>query len=257
MIRKVLPLKSNLAMAQAATRPNTRLRPTEIAATSKRQPDRSQRLRLGQRGEIGRDPFEKACANTTTSGSTTKTERNRMAAEMMTMRTAFGSVRRLPRAAAACARAFASDRAIETECVDLHRHRIRPQCAAGTRSCAQRCSRLTREDDDEGHDEHDHRDGGRVGITEFGQPDHDQERRDLGDVGQIARDEDHRAVFADGAREGEREAREQGPASRLGRMTRVMVSPAAGPRLPGGLLDLGVEILRAPAAPCAPRRGCR
>src|SRR6266481_6882412 len=32
-IRKVLPGKSNLAMAQAATRPNTRLRLTEIAAT--------------------------------------------------------------------------------------------------------------------------------------------------------------------------------------------------------------------------------
>src|SRR3981189_2429375 len=32
-IRKVLPRKSNLAIAQAATRPNARLRPTEIAAT--------------------------------------------------------------------------------------------------------------------------------------------------------------------------------------------------------------------------------
>src|ERR1700716_2793801 len=32
-IRKVLPRKSNLAIDQAATNPNTRLRPTEIAAT--------------------------------------------------------------------------------------------------------------------------------------------------------------------------------------------------------------------------------
>ena len=34
-------------------------------------------------------------------------------------------------------------------------------------------------DDDERHDEHDDRDRGRVGIAVFGQPDHDQERRDL------------------------------------------------------------------------------
>ena len=34
VIRKVLPVKSNLAMAQAAITPNTRLRVTEIAAIS-------------------------------------------------------------------------------------------------------------------------------------------------------------------------------------------------------------------------------
>ena len=34
VIRKVLPRKSNLAIAQAAITPKTRLRPTEIAATS-------------------------------------------------------------------------------------------------------------------------------------------------------------------------------------------------------------------------------
>ena len=35
VIRKVLPRKSNFAIAQAAITPKTRLRPTEIAATSK------------------------------------------------------------------------------------------------------------------------------------------------------------------------------------------------------------------------------
>ena len=34
VIRKVLPENSNFAIAQAATRPNTRLRPTEMAATT-------------------------------------------------------------------------------------------------------------------------------------------------------------------------------------------------------------------------------
>ena len=47
-----------------------------------------------------------------------------------------------------------------------------------------------------------------AGIVEFLQPDDDQQRRDLGHVGQVAGDEDDRAVFADGAREGQREAGE-------------------------------------------------
>jgi hypothetical protein len=41
------------------------------------------------------------------------------------------------------------------------------------------------------------------------QPDDDEERRDLRDEGDVAGDEDHRAVLADGAGEGEREAGEQ------------------------------------------------
>ena len=39
-------------------------------------------------------PLEKACANTTTSGSTTKTVRKITASAMMTKRTGPGSVRR-------------------------------------------------------------------------------------------------------------------------------------------------------------------
>lgn len=46
-------------------------------------------------------------------------------------------------------------------------------------------------------------------IVEFLQPDHDEERCDFRDIGNIARDEDDRAVFADAAREGEREACEK------------------------------------------------
>src|SRR5438445_7791252 len=136
-------------------------------------------------------PLEKACANTTTSGSTTKTVRNKIARVMMAMRTAFGSVRRLSRAAAACARAFASGEESGTEsaiCIviaspSMHRDPVlRPALQP-----------VHREDDDEGHDKHDDRDGRRVGIAEFGQPDHNQQWRNLGDVRQIARDEDDRA----------------------------------------------------------------
>ena len=49
---------------------------------------------------------------------------------------------------------------------------------------------------------------GAAGIVEFLELDDDQQRRDLGDIGQVAGDEDDRAVFADGAREGQRKAGE-------------------------------------------------
>src|SRR5262245_49179494 len=125
-------------------------------------------------------PFEKACANTTTSGITTKTVRNRIAVEMIAIRTTFGSLRRFSRAAAACARAFASGEESETEsasCIvicptSMHRDPVlRPALQA-----------VDGEDDDERRNEHHDRDRGRIGIAEFREPDHDQERRDLGDV---------------------------------------------------------------------------
>src|SRR5689334_3471814 len=49
---------------------------------------------------------------------------------------------------------------------------------------------VDQKNDQERGDQHHHRDRGRVGIAELGQPDHDQERRDLRDVRQIASDED-------------------------------------------------------------------
>ena len=62
-------------------------------------------------------------------------------------------------------------------------------------------------------DQHDRGDRRGAGIVELLELDDDQQRRDLGDVRQVAGDEDDRAVFADGAREGEREAGERAPAA--------------------------------------------
>src|ERR1700709_1046069 len=92
-IRNVLPGNSNLVMAQAAITPNTRLRLTEIAATVS-----VNRIADSASGSVSAEkyapiPFENACANTTTSGSTTKTVRNVTAIAMMTARTSPGSVR--------------------------------------------------------------------------------------------------------------------------------------------------------------------
>src|SRR3978361_2192847 len=69
-IRKVLPRKSNLAMAQAATKPNTRLRPTEIAATISVTLMADSASGSDSAERYAKIPFENACANTTTSGST-------------------------------------------------------------------------------------------------------------------------------------------------------------------------------------------
>ena len=67
--------------------------------------------------------------------------------------------------------------------------------------------------DDEQHDEgdrqHDRGDHRGAGIVELLELDDDEQRRDLRDAGNVAGDEDDRAVFADAAREGEREAGEQ------------------------------------------------
>ena len=60
----------------------------------------------------------------------------------------------------------------------------------------------------EGHEQHDRADRGRPGIVELLKPDDDQERRDLGHVGQVAGDEDHRAVLADRPGEGHGDAGE-------------------------------------------------
>ena len=64
------------------------------------------------------------------------------------------------------------------------------------------------EQDAEGDHQHRRADRGGGRIGEFLELDDDEERRDLRDEWQIAGDEDHRAVFADGAGKREREAGE-------------------------------------------------
>src|SRR4051794_40251884 len=92
-ISMVLPGNSNFVIAHAAITPNTRLRLTEIAATPS-----VRRIADSASGSVSADkyattPRENACANTTTSGSTTKTERKVTATAMMMTRTSHGSVR--------------------------------------------------------------------------------------------------------------------------------------------------------------------
>ena len=108
VIRKVLPRKSNFAIAQAAITPNTRLRLTEIAATSKVSLIAESASGSASAARYAPMPLEKACANTTTSGSTTKTVRKLTASAMMMKRIGPGSVRRSFGEATARARSSAS-----------------------------------------------------------------------------------------------------------------------------------------------------
>src|SRR5262245_1757567 len=62
------------------------------------------------------------------------------------------------------------------------------------------------EESQEGHAEEHDRNRGRLPVGELLQPRDHQHRRDLGLEGHVARDEHHRAVLAEGAREGEGEA---------------------------------------------------
>src|SRR5213594_512071 len=66
------------------------------------------------------------------------------------------------------------------------------------------------EERDEGDREQDDGDRRRLGVGELLEPRHDEDRRDLGAERHVARDEDYRAVLAERAREGEREAGDEG-----------------------------------------------
>ncbi len=96
---------------------------------------------------------------------------------------------------------------------------------------------------------------GRARVVVFLELDDDQQRRDLGDVGDVAGDEDHRAVFADAAREGEREAGEQGRDERRQHDAQERSQPRA-PSVAAASSSSG-RAPRSPAGPCARRTAGR
>ena len=143
-------------------------------------------------------PFEKAWANTTTSGSTTNTVRKVTASAMMTKRDwprlgaqVFRRRRRsrrrtrFPRskrgAAEACrCRPTPVAAVTKPDGVDI----IGPQCAgiSGLRPTLQA---IDREDDQERRHQHDDGNRRRIGVAELGKPDHDQQRRDFRTFGRL------------------------------------------------------------------------
>src|SRR5215813_14469081 len=97
------------------------------------------------------------------------------------------------------------------------------------------------EEKDERGDQHQGGDHGGAGIIELLELDHDQKRNDFRIARDVAGDEDHRAVFADGARERQGEAGHQGGEDR-----RKYHSPedvrARGAEHGGRFFELAVEV---------------
>src|SRR5450631_170311 len=209
VVRKVLPANSNLAMAQAAIRPNTRLIETDIAATTRVSRIADSASGSDSAPKYAPIPLEKASANTRTSGNTTNTPRKVRAMAMTAMRTPRGSVRKLSRAApleestaleegsneglgsidgpdprtgiADAIRPLPSGAVNRVRCSDVSRL-IKQSLLRGYAALRPALQPVDHKDNQERHDQHDHRDRGGVGIAELGEPDHDQERSDLGDV---------------------------------------------------------------------------
>src|SRR2546422_8732375 len=100
--------------------------------------------------------------------------------------------------------------------------RMSAALTAGGSSCARRgtvlgsamslapaLEEIDREEGQEGDREDHDRDRRRLGVGELLQPGDDENGRDLGLVGHVARDEDDGAVLAERAREGEGESRDE------------------------------------------------
>src|ERR1700681_1037619 len=98
------------------------------------------------------------------------------------------------------------------------------------------------EKESEGDHQHGRRHGSRAGVVELLQADDDEERRDLRDVGDVAGDEDDRAVLADGAGESEGKAGEdrRHQARQHDAIDRLAAFGAEGS---GGLLGFAVEVI--------------
>ena len=231
-------------MAQAAATPKTMFDDHRDRHDGQRQQDGVARVGVAERGcsSRRRTPSASAWTKTLTTGTTTKTPTTATAAPISSQRT-----QRI-RSAAVDAPARAA--------------RIAParRGADGELSRAMPLAPALEQVDEHQHRERDHQqhdgDGGRLAVGELLQPGDDQHRRDLRLVRHVAGDEHHRAVLAEAAREGQREAGHQrratasagsrGGTSASGwRPARPPPPPSPGRGLP------------APAAPSAPRTAGR
>src|SRR6476469_6326479 len=114
-------------------------------------------------------PLLKAWTKTISSGSTRKMPRNSATAAMRTNRTSGRSW-------------------VTSRCLDMAEPPAGPDL-----------EQIVDQEQHEGDEQHGGGDRGCPRIVEFLEPDDDQQRRDLADIGDVAGDEDHRSVFADRA----------------------------------------------------------
>ena len=98
VIRKVLPRKSNFGDRPGRDHAEHQIEADRDRRDQQRQPDRGQRFRLGQRGEIGADAFGKRLTRTPRPAAARRRRSGTArASAMMTKRIGLGSVRRSSR----------------------------------------------------------------------------------------------------------------------------------------------------------------
>src|SRR5690606_19372929 len=179
-----LPANSKRVSAQAANTPNTALTGITIAAVSRVSLSAEIASGVVSAAHQVAKPLPKADSSTISNGSTTSSAITSTAAPISNRRSHGGVSSPCP----ACASAIAAAPAFVAE--DQRDQVDRQQ--AGERG-----------------DQHQRRQCDRAVVVVLLQADGDQQRRDLGLVGLVAGDEDHRAVLAQRAGESEREAGQQ------------------------------------------------
>src|SRR6185437_15881277 len=181
VVKDALPLNSNLATAQAAATPKTRLSGTAMAATSSvsliaATPSRSLSALRNTAG-----PLANACVNTATSGSSRITARNSTAMPISVHLTAGLSLVGTERPAAGLRRGAAAS-ALPAE----------GSTAIAKPPPAPRLHQIDNQQHDERDHQHDRPYRGRRRLVELLQPDDDEERGNLRFIVVFCCDGDHR-----------------------------------------------------------------
>src|SRR5690606_23646859 len=182
VISSCLPRNANFAIAHAAARPNITLHGTAMAAAINVSLIAWAAAGSVMAAKYTSRPRANASVKTATSGNTRNRLRNSSAVVIRATRTANGSVVAL----------------FETTPVSD------PAPALISTSgplVAPVLEQIDQQQQQERKNQHDAAERGGAGVVVLFETGHDQQRRDFGFVRHVAADKDHRAVFADGARE--------------------------------------------------------
>src|SRR6266702_1533236 len=194
VINRLLPRNSNLVIVHAAATPKTRLIGTAMAAVSKVSSIAERASGSATASQYAPSPRLSASAKTTTNGRTRKNSRKVSATPVRIQRTMAGSVNGSRTGAAMRGAAGA----------------LPAMASTAMTPPGPRLDQVEREQQQERGDQHQRRDGRRAGKVELFELHDDQQRNDLRHARQVARNENDRPVLADGARESQRVAGQQG-----------------------------------------------
>ena len=255
VISRLLPTNSNLAIAQAAHTPNTRFRGTAIPAASNVNRIAASASGFAEAGQVGAHALGKSleekpppAAGTETIPGTGSDANQRSSAPG-----------RIPVAAAATPPS--TEGACRIQCSGAAiRSTNPPECNPGVRLSSginvrgrslrgvptPFLQQVDRQQQGEREHQHDHGNRGRAGVVELVQLGDNQQRRDFGSHRHVARDENHRAVFAHRAGKGHGKAGQRRGQNR-GQDHPGESLPAAGAQTGGGFFESPCPDRPAPA----------